>query len=66
MLENAKITNHIIILKHDDDDFEIYFPEIPPYDSDFLKLLEKYGNSGTSIRGRREDSEWEFSQITLE
>lgn len=41
-----------VIYKHGDDDFEIWFPDLPP--EAMLKIeaiLEEYNDSGFSVRG---------------
>ena len=40
-----------LLFQHDDDDFSLWLPEIPPDDPLLFALCDKYATSGSSVRG---------------
>lgn len=44
-----------LVTKHGVDDYDVWFAEIPADDPLWLELLEKYENTGCSVRGTLAD-----------
>lgn len=44
-----------MVFKYGEDDYMLWIPEIPADDELLVKLLEKYENSGSSVRGTFEE-----------
>lgn len=44
-----------VLTKHDEDDYSVWFSEIPEDDPLWKELMDKYCNTGSSLRGTLTD-----------
>lgn len=53
------------IEKHGENDFSVWFAEIPDNDPLWLALVEKYGDTGCSVRGTLDDVKEEIENTLI-